>query len=178
MVTVYIHEHVHALLDEVAPDLMHRHDAAFFALQLALLQRLDSANYLAVEHFSKWVDQARLYDLQDPPSCWKEAPPEVWRPRALEWAMAQAAELAPGDMDALALAHEIDSRYWARVDVWAAEPAAQAAAKQAAQRRAALQAAQLAEARHQAWQRGWLALMGVGGLVATIVLVILQLARS
>lgn len=178
LVSIYLHEQAHAFLEEVAPDVGHSHDAAFFCLNLALLRRLDAVDFLAAERASAWSDGMSLYDLQDPPPCWKNAAPEIWRPRAMAWAMEVAAELAPGELDATELASEVDARYWSQADAWAAEPAAQASAELAAQRRVARQVQLLSEAREQARQRGWLAIAGLGGLLATVVIALRFVVRS
>ena len=129
-VDVYHHELTHALLarqslnekDEECPGL-HEHDAAFFALNLLLLMRLDAANYVAGDTATDWANCMGLYDLQDPPSCWADAPQHTWKPRAIAWAMAQAHELSSTDLSAEKSAKLIGKRYFQWADLMQAEPA-------------------------------------------------------
>ena len=129
-VDVYIHEIIHALLareslnekDEECPGL-HEHDAAFFALNLLLLMRLDAAKYVAGDTVSDWANCVGFYDLQDPPSCWVDAPQHIWKPRAIAWSMGQAHELFSTDLSAEKCAKLIGKRYFQWADLMQAEPA-------------------------------------------------------
>ncbi len=169
LVYVAIHEQGHALLEEAAPDTDHAHDAAFFALTLALLLRLDEG-FLQEDRISAWCTGMSLYDIQDAPPCWADAAPQVWIPRALAWAMEVADQLASSDKDALELASEIDQAYSRQVRIWEAEPARLAQR----QRKADQLQADLAKARDDATVRGWLALTGFAGLLSCVFLALLR----
>lgn len=110
IVRSYIHETCHRLLDEG-----HGHDAAFYALNLALLARIDLAHPPADPGLAYRVGMS-LYDIQDAPSTWTELPHHIWRTRAMAWAERQAADLSTSDMPAERLAAEIKRRYsaWER----------------------------------------------------------------
>lgn len=150
LVAIYLHELAHCLLDEAEEAIegkeafLHGHDAAFLALELTMLLRLDQAAFQA-DNATRWFNKADLYDIQDPPQCWSDSSVAEWIPRALAWALAQATELAESDLDSLAVATEICRRYWTWCDTMAAEPAQLAAtAKRAriatAQQQQAIQA--------------------------------------
>lgn len=140
---LYLHELSHCLLDSVvdsdgAPERgLHGHDAAFFALNFALLKRLDISNYLASHRVSEWVSDMSMYDLQNPPTSWKNESEQVWKPKALAWAMPLGTELAAGDLTAEQIATEIASKYWAWSADLAAEPAKLARAAAVRKRAAA-----------------------------------------
>lgn len=142
-VDVYIHELSHCLLsksnldDAGAPINLHDHDAAFFALNLALLMRLDAIDYIASDRASPWVTRMSMYDLQDAPPALEDLPSHAWQPRALAWSMRQAAELAPTEMNADELAAEVSKRYWTWCDDLASEPQKATSEKAAAQKKRA-----------------------------------------
>lgn len=145
-VDLYIHELTHALLareslnekDEDCPGL-HQHDAAFFALNLLLLKRLDASNYIAGDGCTDWSNKVGFYDLQDAPQCWAETPQHVWKPRAIAWSMAQANELFDGDLSAEKCAKLIGKRYFEWADRMQAEPAKIAQAQAAAAQKNAIE---------------------------------------
>ena len=139
-VDVYIHELSHCLLAESNPPEvgkpllnLHDHDAAFFALNLALLMRLDAIDYIASDRASTWVTRMNLYGLQDPPMHLKDEPPHVWQPQALAWSMRVAAELAPSELTAEELSKTVAEKYWAWCDELAVELRKTASEKAAAQ---------------------------------------------
>lgn len=132
-VCVYVHELAHCLLDEVETDELgkpapglHGHDAAFLALNMSFLLRLDAAEYLASARATSWLNYAGLYDFGDSPEALKHLPDYTWRPLVLAWSLQIAAELAPTSKTAVELASEVCARFWAWCDALAAEPHRQA----------------------------------------------------
>lgn len=173
VVSVFVHELAHHLLDELEPDSaagLHGHDACFFALQMAFFLKLDLAEYLKTERVSGWFCQADFYDLQDPPLPLAEQLRGVWLPVALGWAIKTAHELAALDVGAIELARIADDRYWIWMTELEAEPARieaerLAADKVQAQRRAELDG--LTADRHLYLMLAWL--FGAG-FVASVLL--------
>jgi len=136
IVNIYIHELAHELIDAAefeieGRQIAHSHDAAFFAVNLALLLRLDAVQFLTSERGSSWATNMSLYDLQDPPYCWEGSDHHEWIPRALTWALTQAHELAPTELTAETLAREVVERYWIWSREMKSEPARIALQKEA-----------------------------------------------
>lgn len=135
-VSVYTHELSHCLLEQAEPGVSHGHDACFYALNLTLFLRLDAINYLASETYSDWATDMTIYDMQDPPECWQDAPVHVWKPRAIGWAMRVANEVFSSDSTAEKLAVLIAKKYAAWVQEMAEEPKKIARAKAVAAEKA------------------------------------------
>jgi hypothetical protein len=170
LVQVYLHESVHALLHQVDPLREHGHDAAFFAINLALLTRLDAAQDNRLPRTGAlWTSSMTFYDLQDAPVPLAEQQPGAWWPVAAGWSMRVAEELATMDLDAAALAREICTRYGA----WCSQLEAESAANHEAQRRAASLRAHREQEQAKADARlavrlAAAAFIGIGAAVATL----------
>jgi len=170
LVQVYLHECAHALLHQVDALREHGHDAAFFAINLALLARLDAAQDERLPRTGgRWATTVTLYDLQDAPASLAEQQPGAWWPVAAGWSMQVAEELATTDLDAVALAREICTRYSA----WCAKLQANVEARKIAQQRDLEERAQRHEEQVRADARLAIRLMclafaGVGAVAVTL----------
>ncbi len=110
ILSVYLHECAHQLLNHADPQVYHGHDAAFFALNYLLLARLDACTDTGLPvRSSTWVSTMSLYDLSDPPE--HLAGQADWQTMAMAWSMATARELHTSEHDAHECARLIAGRY-------------------------------------------------------------------
>ena len=131
LVDVYLHEVAHSLLHNV-PGAVPGHDAAFFALSVALRQRIGHLDGDPVS----LVAMMSLYDLADLPSeLLQESDAGVGR--CITWSIEIATELASAALSAEGLASEIVKRYQAWLDALRDQPRLDRVARRKAQGQAA-----------------------------------------
>lgn len=118
----YIHELSHCLLEECEPDVHHQHNSCFYSLNLALFMRLDAIKFMADDVATSFADVMDGYDLQNSPESWEDEPIQVWKPRAIGWAMRTAHDLFSADLTAEQLAAAIAKRYAEWCSELASEP--------------------------------------------------------
>lgn len=167
---IVVHEWAHQLAQG------HAHDAAFFAVNLLLLKRIEAASSARTTATDLTLKMS-FYDLQDLPEG-LEGESDAGLGAALSWAVLQADELAQADLSAEAAAQEISERYEAWLAQLEAAPAKQeAAAKKQRQLVLAHKSAQceLAALRAKLRERTWW-LAGTGATTILMAFGILKLA--
>jgi|GEM_PF-2804087 len=131
LVDVYLHEVAHSLLHEV-PGAVPGHDAAFFALSVALRRRVGHLDGDPVPILS----MMSLYDMADLPSE-LAGDADAGVGRCVTWSIEVAMELAFADLTAEGLASEIVRRYQAWIDELRDQPRLDHVARRKAQGQAA-----------------------------------------